>query len=383
MRLIREPKLTLAGNLRGSNATLFGKHSVLLADGADHLRQRRALLPAFQGTRLSTQRRAIVDATDRAIDSWPLRKEFSILGSLHRAALEGIVGAVFGTHAAVPPAEIGRHVEDFIGPLNNRGAFIALALALPDSVRTAISRRPLARRRQAMDAAILEEVQARRAKGNPPENSDVLSDLLIAAKDPGNGITTELICDEVRTLLLTGHGSTANSLAWAIAHLVENPASLDRLTTEVRSERGGRRYAEAAVSESLRLTPPLLGVQRKLTAPIETHGYLLPAQTLVAPCAYLIHRREDRYPNPDVFDPGRFLDREPDPGAWLPFGGGPRRCLGAPFARLQLHTMLERICERTRFRAPHQGYQEAGRRQGLSLAPAAGGRVILTERVAL
>jgi len=340
------------------------------------------LLPAFQGSRLSAQRQAIIDGTDRAIDSWPLQQEFSILDSLHRVALEGIVGAVFGSYEAVPPTEIARQVENFIGPFSNRGASIALALALPSSVRTAISRRPLARRRRAMDAAILEEVKARRAAGNLPENSDVLSDLLIAAQDPSNGITTELICDEVRTLLLTGHGSTANSLAWTIVHLAENPASLERLTTEVRSERGGLRYAEAAVSESLRLTPPLLGVQRKLTAPIETHGYLLPAQTLVAPCAYLIHRREDRYPNPDGFDPDRFLNREPDPGAWLPFGGGPRRCLGAPFARLQLHTMLARICERTRFRALHPGYQEASRRQGLSLAPAAGGRVILTERVA-
>lgn len=375
--LLREPRLTLAGEPRASISSVFGKHSVLLADGADHLRQRRTLLPAFHGSRLTRHRQAIIVATDRAIDSWPLQKEFSIRASLQRVALEGIIGAVFGSHEAVPLATIGRRVEDFVSLLSNRGAF--LALALPNSMRTAISRGPLARRRYALDEAVREEVRARRTKGNLRENSDVLSDLLIAANDSSNGVTTELICDEVRTLLLAGHESTATSLAWTIAHLAANPVGLDRLIAETRSERG-QPFAEAAVSESLRLTPPLLGVQRQLTAPVKVHGYTLPAQTLVAPCAYLIHRRDDLYPNPNVFDPARFLGRKPDPAAWLPFGGGPRRCLGAPFARLQLHTMLERICQRTQFRAPHPTHHEAVRRQGLSLAPAGGGRVVLTER---
>jgi cytochrome P450 len=254
----------------------------------------------------------------------------------------------------------------------NRSAF--LALALPERLRSALSLKTLDRRRKILDDLILEEVAAHRTSG---ENPSVLSDLLAGAAGAGVVSTDEAICDQIRTLLLAGHESTATSLAWAIAHLVQKPDVLNRLTTEVRNGGDGTLYADAILSESLRLTPPLPGAQRKLTAPLEACDYLMPAGTLIAPCAYLIHRRDDLYPDPYAFRPERFLSN-PETVTWMPFGGGTRRCPGAAVARFQLNTMLRRICRRTRLRP--EGRPEAIRRRGLVLAPAGGGRIVLVDR---
>ena len=156
----------------------------------------------------------------------------------------------------------------------------------------------------------------------------------------------------------------------------------DRLSAEANGSDAGdcvERYADAVVTETLRLSPPLPIIQRELTEPWAIGDYTLPAKTLVAPCGYLIHRRPDLYPNPHTFEPERFLDHGPTPHAWLPFGGGPRRCLGANFARLQMTVVLRRLCQRTRLQAASPR-RETVRRRGIVFAPSRGARVVMTER---
>jgi cytochrome P450 len=371
-KLFQKPALTVAGETRTSMAGVFGHESVLLTDGELHASQRKWVRPGLQPARLDQHKQSITDAIDRAIDEWPLGRPFSIRPSLQAAGLKVIMKIVFGRIESQRSTEIEHQVDRLLGLVANRSAF--LALALPERLRNKLSRKALDGPRKALDNLILQEVDAHTSKC---DDLSVLSHLLSGAAQAGVVPTEEAICDQIRTLLLTGHESTATSLAWTIAHLVQKPDALNRLTTEVRDIEDGTQYADAILSESLRLTPPLASAQRKLTVPLETNGYFLPPGTLIAPCSYLLHRRADLYPDPHAFRPERFLTKSPAL-SWIPFGGGTRRCLGASVARLQLNMMLCRICQRTRLRSG--GSPEGIRRRGIVLAPAQGGRVVVVDR---
>jgi cytochrome P450 family 135 len=374
--LLNKPSLTAPPATRVSIAPVFGEESVLLSDGDEHRRRRQAMLPAYHSSHFGRYRKLIVSATDREVDNWPLGRPFSLRPRLQAITLEAILDSIFGFDNLATRAEMGRRVERLLSVVANRGA--ALALALPSQLRTVAARGPLASRRAELDAAIFAEMARRRSANSTELADDALSHLLGARDEDGRPLTDQEVCDQVRTLLLAGHESTATSLAWALEHLVHNPRSLERLTTEV-CEGGGENYANAVVTETLRLNPPLPNTQRELTEPWNLGKYTLPAGTLIAPCAFLIHRRPDLYPNPRSFEPERFLDWAPQPAAWLPFGGGPRRCLGANFARLQMVTVLHRLCQRTRLTAT-SSHRETVRRRGIVFAPSRGTRVVMAER---
>ena len=383
-RLLTKPSLTAAPSTRTSIAPVFGEESVLLANGEDHQRRRRPMLPAFQGGHLDRYRELIVAATDREIETWPLGREFALRPRLQAITLEVILDAIFGFRDGASRARMGEHVDRLLGVVANRGA--ALAVTLPSRLRTMAARGPLASRRAEMDAAVFAEMARWRAghgvDAGVGNGECALSYLMSAGDDEGEGLTDQEVCDQVRTLLLAGHESTATSLAWSLEHLVHEPRVFDRLCAEVNSiglGDGAERYADAVVTETLRLSPPLPIIQRELTEPWTVGEYTLPAKTLVAPCGYLIHRRADLYPNPHAFEPERFLAHGPAPHAWLPFGGGPRRCLGANFARLQMTVVLGRLFQRTRLRAASPR-RETIRRRGIVFAPSRGARVVMVER---
>ena len=375
-RIFSDPSLTAVGDARSLLPEVFGRHSILVADDEVHAAQRKLLRPGFQQSRFGRYRESILAATDKAIDSWPTNQPFSLRPSLHAASLTVIISLVFGRGHLVEQARLSHHVEDLLRVVATPSAF--LAQALPTSVRLPISRRRLGRRRTELDRAIIDEVA--RARAGDVEGDTVLADLVFADADSAS-LNDDYICDQLRTLLLAGHETSATSLAWTLTHLVHTPSTLELLSDAARNDPDTAvSYADAAISESLRLTPPLPSVQRVLTTPLETDDYRLPENTIVVPCAYLIHRREEIYPDPNVFDPSRFLGRR-EGASWLPFGGGSRRCLGAPLARFQLNVMLRRICERTRLHA--SGPPENMRRRGLVLAPSHEGRVVLEERRAI
>jgi len=192
--------------------------------------------------------------------------------------------------------------------------------------------------------------------------------LLLARDEDGAAMTDVELRDELITLLLAGHETTATSLAWAVERLVHRPGGLGRLA-------GDPEYLDAVVKETLRLRPVIALVLRKLLEPLVVAGRELPAGTLVAPCILLVHRRPDVYPQPEAFRPERFLGAAPGTYSWIPFGGGVRRCLGAAFAQMEMQVVLQTIAESVSLEAA--GGAERVRRRGITLAPSRGGRVRL------
>jgi cytochrome P450 len=240
-----------------------------------------------------------------------------------------------------------------------------------------------------LDAAIADEIAHRRRAGDLDEREDVLSLLLLArdaersggegeARDSGRPMSDRELRDELVTLLVAGHETTANALAWALERLARHPAAWARLQDEVAA--GETAYLDAVVRETLRLRPVLAAVLRRLTAPMEIGGWELPAGVGVAPCIYLLHRRPDLYPEPLAFRPERFLEQPPGTYTWIPFGGGVRRCLGASFALFEMTQVLRVIALRRGALTPERPDSEPTTRRAVTLAPARGGRVLVGQR---
>jgi cytochrome P450 len=237
------------------------------------------------------------------------------------------------------------------------------------------SAQPLIR---SLDEALRAEIARRRAAADFEEREDILSALMSARDSAGMALGDRRLRDELVTLLVAGHESTATMLAWAFERLVRHPDKLDCLRAEIAA--GGHTYADAVVKETLRLRPVLPIVLRELAMPMRLDGYELPAGTWLAPCAYLVNRDPEIYPAPRQFRPERFLEKPPGPYSWTPFGGGVRRCVGAAFAQLEMRVVLQTVFSRLDLRAPDTTPERIGRRF-ITLAPARGGRVVLVAKL--
>jgi cytochrome P450 len=232
------------------------------------------------------------------------------------------------------------------------------------------------RARAALDQFIYEEIALRRAEveAGEGEHDDVLSLLLEARHDDGSRMRDEELRDELVTVLGAGHETTATGLAWAMERLLRTPEAMGRLRESVAA--GEDDYLDATIKETLRARPVIVDVARKLTAPLEIDGYELPAGTYVLPAIAALHYREDLFPEPDRFRPERFLDEKADNYAWIPFGGGVRRCIGAAFAEYEMRVVLRAFVERADLRAPDPEPEKVKVRN-ITLAPGKGARVVL------
>jgi len=241
-----------------------------------------------------------------------------------------------------------------------------------------VARAPMFRNdREPADELIYDEIRLRRDADDLEERDDVLSLLLQARHDDGSPMSDDELRDELMTLLVAGHETTASALAWAVERLVRHPQVLARAREE--SEAGGDEYIDAICKETLRLRPILSLVLRRLKQPMEIGGRLLPAGVTVAPCIYLIHRRPDVYPEPLAFRPERFLEGQGGTYTWIPFGGGVRRCLGASFALFEMRVVLRELLARLELRAP-QARSERMVRRAITLVPERGGEVVAERR---
>jgi cytochrome P450 len=220
------------------------------------------------------------------------------------------------------------------------------------------------------DVAIYEEIRARRADPAAAERDDVISLLLQARDENGEPLSDREMRDELVTLLVAGHETTATSLAWTLERVVHHPEVRERLEAEAGGE-----YLDAVIKESLRLRPVIPAVSRKLMEPVELGGYELPAGVFIVPSIYLTHRRPDIYPDPLAFRPERFIDNPPGNTEYLPFGGGVRRCLGASFAQFEMKIVLQAVLGSARLRAP-EGEAERITRRSITFAPSGGGRIV-------
>jgi cytochrome P450 len=329
-----------AGEANVMLGPLLGRRSVLLLDGREHLRHRRLLLPPFHGARLRSYLDVIRAATDQQIASWPVGRELTLLGSMQALTLSVIVHAVFG-YQGPAAEELSDSLRAMIAPLAEPRSLALAAIANRMRGRDAISAEFAARRR-VVDQLLLAEITQRRHDPHLERRDDVFSALLLARDEHGAALSDEEVRDELLTLLLAGHETTATGLAWAFDLLLHTPAVLR--TALQRDER----YLDAVAKEALRIRPVIPAVGRIVRGePFRLGGFEIPVGMEINPSIRTIHRRADLYPEPQRFRPERFLDEgAPDTYTWLPFGGGTRRCLGASFALTEMRAVLDRVLDR-------------------------------------
>jgi cytochrome P450 len=354
---------------------LLGERSVLLLEGREHLDRRRLMLPAFHGERLRAYEALVREATEREIATWPVGRPFAVHPGMQAITLEVILSAVFGV---TDPARRERLRGLLIGLLDGTGRpGLQLGVLL---ARRFGREGPLARiaaLREGVDAVLAEEIAERRADRQVERREDILSQLVAARFEDGGAMDDGELRDQLITLLVAGHETTATALAWTFDLLVRHPAVLRRLLDELGA--GDERYVRAVVSEALRLRPvvPLAG--RRLGSELRAGDLVLPAGTDVTPAIWLTNTRAESYPEPYAFRPERFLEQAPGTYAWIPFGGGSRRCLGAAFAELEMRVVLATVLERLTVKAAGPRPEHAARRN-VTLAPRHGTRLVVRAR---
>ena len=388
--LIKQVFTADANQLRAGEANvvlepIVGTRSVLLLDGADHLRERRLLLPPFHGERMHAYANTMREVTEASLARWPSGTPFSLHPRFQQITLDIILRTVFGIDEGAQMSRFAALCVEFFTPPPALMAFIPqFRVDLPGSPY----RRFLASR-AAVDAEIFALITRRRAAGERFRGSDILSMLLAARDEDGRPMNDQELRDELVTMIVAGHETTATSLSWAFERILSEPRVLGRLAIEldevvgdgpVTPELLGRlEYVDAVVKETLRLRPVLPIVARKVISPYLFEDFEVPAGTMIAPCIYLTHLRPDLYPEPERFLPERFLGVKSDPYSYLPFGGGSRRCIGMAFALYEIKMVLATVLARARLRlAP--GAEVRVVRRAITLAPSGGTRVVLDRR---
>jgi cytochrome P450 len=364
-----DPNLLHAGAGNIVLEPILGARSVLLLDGAEHLRQRRLMLPPFHGERMRVYADVMRQAAERAIERWPRGRRFDVLPSMQAITLEVILRAVFGLTEPERVRELSAPLRAVLDTVASRRRVLALALTTGRSGPLSPWTKFVAARRRA-DELLHAEIEARRS--DAAERDDVLSLLLAARDEDGRALSDEELRDELMTLLVAGHETTATALAWTLERLARHPEALADVVAERRA--GGDELLDATIKETLRLRPVVPAVVRQLQAPMTFGGWDLPAGVHIAPSIYLLHRRPDLYPDPLAFRPQRFLERSYGTYEWIPFGGGVRRCLGASFALFEMRIVLQTLLERVELQ-PARGAGESVARRAITFAPARGGRI--------
>ena len=334
-----------------------GPSSILILDGPEHLRQRKLMLPPFHGERMRAHRDLIAGLAAAEVERWPRGVPFATHGRMQALTLDVIMRVVFGAELPELRDAIRRTLD--------------MTMSLPRALFFSLTGNDLGFRRAIaeVEGQLAEVIRARRATVEAPSTGEgpppAIVDELIAA-----GSTDDELRDQLVTLLAAGHETTAGALAWALERLARHPHVLARL----RADQPG--YADAVVKEVLRTRPVLTIAARKLVAPFAVAGWELPAGVHVAPCIYLTHRRPEVYDHPTAFRPERWLgDGAPDSYAWIPFGGGVRRCVGAAFAAMEMSEVLRAVAARVELR-PDRPQGERMRRRSVTLTPERRSRVI-------
>jgi cytochrome P450 len=365
-----------AGEANALLGPVLGERSVLLLDGSEHLRQRRLMLPPFHGRRMQTYEEVIRDAADREIDSWPVGERFALLPSMQSLTLGVIMRAVFGYVPGPAEEELRRRVRAMIEPLARpRGLMLVSLVSSGRLGRDRGASRRFEDQRRAVDEILFSEIARRRSEADLAQRDDVFSALLLAEDESGQRLTDREVRDELVTLLLAGHETTATGLAWTFDLLLHSPEVLSRLRDSLAE--GDSDYLDAVVKESLRVRPVIPGIGRVVRgSAFSLNGYEIPPGVEINPSIRMIHRRADLYPDPSAFRPERFLGSDaPDTYTWVPFGGGTRRCLGASFALMEMGVVVRRVLERAQLRAADPQPEKVQFR-AITLAPRNGVQVV-------
>ncbi len=362
-----------AGEANSFLEPVLGQHSVLVLDGPAHLRQRKLLLPPFQGSHVAGFRKVIREVAEREVAGWRTGMRLVLRERMRALTFEVICRVVFG----VTERERVRRLQTALMAVIDTGSlFLAPAPLRADLGRFSPGGR-LARRLRAADAMLYEEIERRRAQHDLDQRDDVLSLLLRARDEEGRALSDTELRDELFTLLAAGHETTATALAFAFELLMRNPGVLARLCERLDDDA----YLDATVKEALRLRPVIDGAERTLTVPREVGGWMLPAGVKVYPAILLVQRREDLYPRAHEFRPERFLEGPPS-YSWIPFGGGTRRCIGAALAQAEMAEVLRVVLARVAL-LPERAEPDPVVLRGITLVPRHGVRVRVAPRADL
>jgi cytochrome P450 len=372
---------------------VLGPRSVLIANGPRHLRQRKLLLPPFHGEAIARYEQMIADAARREIARWPIGKPFALAPRMQAITLDVIMAGIFGIEGKPKPGTLEHALRTAIkgltfvstlpgaklGELMNLGhdepfGFTWAALLIPDRLVHAVIRK-------------------RRRQTDLGQRTDIMSLIMRARTEDGEALDDDELRDELMTLVLAGHETTANQLAWTWERLTRSPDAYARLTSAVRGadDVAGADMIEATIAESMRSRPVIPITGRRVTVPWQLGEYGVPAGTAVAISILLVHHREDVYPDPFSFRPERWLGAiDPDapqarrfvkPGTyeWLPFGGGTRRCLGATLALAEQRVVLREMVMALEIE-PTDAKPERPVHRNVTMIPAKGGRVVVGAR---
>ncbi|WP_257460420.1 cytochrome P450 [Archangium lipolyticum] len=387
---------------------MVGKHSLLLLDGQEHIRERRMMTPPFHGERMLAYGLSMRESASRSIDRWPRDKAFTLHEVFQDITLDIILKTVFGLSEG---EMLERFRELFVRMLNmgSRDAVLYLSALLPaermlqmlavgrDPIRLgpvkadvswALPWTQLSRLMREVDSYLFAEMDRRRAEG-VEKREDVLSMLMQARDEHGQPMSSQELRDEAITLLAAGHETTATTLSWAFHFVLQHPEVEEKLRAELQQVAGTGplapeqvnrlEYLDATLKETLRLVPVAPVVGRVLQRPMKVGEWELPAGMAVMACAYLTHRRPDLWPEPERFNPERFIGKRPSPHEYFPFGGGARRCLGMAFANYEMRIVFAEVLRRVKLR-PATPYAFRVARRGVTLTPAGGVPVLVDSR---
>jgi cytochrome P450 len=367
-----DPSVFHAGEANAILGGLLGDSSVLVIDDDAHRERRRLMLPPFHRDAVAKQVELMAEIAAANIDGWPVGQPFAVAPKASEITLEVILRTVIGASDSSRLAAL----RAVMPKLLNVNQWTSFALAWP----ALLHRRPwraLLERIQEADRLLYAEIAERRADPNVDERTDALAMLVRATDEDGRTLSDRELRDQLMTLLVAGHDTTATALSWALERLTRHPEILEKAVAA--ADTGDDEYLDAVAKETLRIRPVVPDVGRVLTKPVELAGYRLPAGVMVVPAIGLVHSDPELYVAADRFDPDRMVGATLSPTTWFPFGGGNRRCLGATFALVEMRIVLREILRRVELATTTEP-GETQRVKHVIFVPRDGGRIRVRAR---
>ena len=365
-----DPSIFHAGEANAMLGGLLGDTSVLVIDDDVHRERRRLMLPPFHRDAVARQAGLMAEIAATNIAGWSVGRPFAVAPKMSEITLEVILRTVIG---ASDPARLAA-LRAVMPKLLNVGLWASFAIARPELQRRRLWR-ALRDRMQEADRLLYAEIAERRADPNLAERTDVLAMLVRATDEDGRALSDRELRDQLMTLLVAGHDTTATGLSWTLERLTRHPTILDKAVQAADAEdSAGDEYLDAVAKETLRIRPVVFDVGRALKEPVELAGYQLPAGVMVVPAIGLVHSDSQVYPDAERFDPDRMVGANLSPTTWFPFGGGNRRCLGATFAMVEMRVVLREVLRRVEL-ATTMAPSETQRVKHVIMVPRNGGRI--------
>ncbi|MFL5824142.1 MAG: cytochrome P450 [Solirubrobacteraceae bacterium] len=363
---------------------VLGPGSVLTANGPRHLRQRKLLLPPFHGEAIERYEQMIAQAAEREVERWPVGRPLALAPRMQAITLDVIMGGIFGIEGRPKPGTwehaLRLSIRQLLRSSTLPGAKLAELMNIGHEEPVGLTKLGML----VPDRCLYAVIAQRRRASDLEERRDIMSLIMRARTEEGEALSDRELRDELITLVLAGHETTANQLAWAWERLTRAPEAHERLREAVRSDSPDTQdVVEATITEAMRVRPVIPMTGRRVAAPWRLGSYGIPSHTAVGMSILLLHHREDLYPEPFAFRPERWLgpDGLVKPGTyeWIPFGGGTRRCLGAALAMAEQRVVLRTMARRLDLEASSDR-PERPRHRNVTMIPARGGRVVVRSR---